>query len=50
MSPGSAPTHRLSRRALLRRGGALALGATGLALVGCGDDATHPRPTRAARG
>ncbi len=42
MSPGSAPTHRLSRRALLRRGGALALGATGLALVGCGDDADPP--------
>ena len=39
MSPGIAPSHRLSRRALLRRGGALALGATGLALVGCGDDA-----------
>ena len=38
MSPGAAPTNRLSRRALLRRGGVLALGATGLALVGCGDD------------
>ena len=31
-------TARMSRRALLRRGGATALGAAGLVLVGCGDD------------
>ncbi len=42
MTRGSPPAARLSRRALLRRGGALALGATGLALVGCGDDAEPP--------
>ncbi len=50
MPPESAPPHRLSRRALLRRGGALALGATGLALVGCGDDPDPPAAPAAADG
>ncbi|MCY3918446.1 MAG: hypothetical protein OXG38_01405 [Chloroflexi bacterium] len=44
MDAASRPPARLSRRALLRRGGVLAIGATGLALVGCGDDSDLPAP------
>ncbi len=45
MPAGFPPANRLSRRALLRRGGALALGATGLVLVGCGDDSDSGAPS-----
>jgi len=39
---------RLSRRALLGRGGGLALGAAGLAFVGCGHEEAEPPATAAA--
>ena len=48
MTGASRPAARISRRALLRRGGALAIGATGLALVGCGDDSDSPADAPAA--